>query len=73
MSQAGVKSIHQKEHGALSYVAGYAVSKFFQINKCKRGADNEEFKLLLQNMKSVNTGLHLVLTSRIKVNLEFFR
>ena len=52
MSQAGVKSIHQKERGALSHAAGNAVSKLFQINKCKRGSDNKEFKLLLQNMKS---------------------
>ena len=30
--KAGVNSIHQKEREALSYVAGYIVSKHFQKN-----------------------------------------
>ena len=51
ISQTGIKPIHQTERGALSYVAGYVVSKLFQTNKRKSGAHNEEFNLL-QSMKS---------------------
>ena len=52
ISQTGIKAIHQTELGALSYIAGYVVSKLFQTNKRKSRAHNEEFSLLLQSMKS---------------------
>ena len=52
ISRTGMKAIHETEQRALSCVAGYAVSKLFQTNKCKSGARNKEYKSLLQSMKS---------------------
>ena len=39
------------EHGPLSYVAGYVVSKLHHLNKKTKKKGNEELQVLLQNMK----------------------
>ena len=39
------------ERGPLSYVAGYVISKLYQLNRKKKGEGNQELQALLQIMK----------------------
>ena len=49
--QGEITELEEKEHGPLSYVAGYVLSKLQK--KCwRKGKTNEELQVMLQNMKS---------------------
>lgn len=54
-TSAGTPQLNPAEHGPLSYIAGYIVSKLHQTNKNKKGESNEEIQALLQVMKSTDT------------------
>ena len=57
------------EHGPLSYIGGYIISKLLQKNKRKTGQENEELQSLLHYMKAVDQSSNSFIAARSRGGL----